>query len=108
LIAISTLGILVLSWWAGGYPATVAVINQNAAIQDLVLITGGQRIDVGTLRNGESRRVKIPSGEPLEVRFTGSRPRVWRSPEPIPPGAAVVLYIGPEDRIVMRDRLGAR
>ena len=86
----------------------MAVINQNAAVHDLVLISGGRRIEIGELRGGESRRVKIPSGEPLEVRFTGSRPRVWRSPEAIPPGASIVLYIAPDDRVVMHDRIGNR
>ncbi|HEX9608540.1 MAG TPA: hypothetical protein VF962_15030 [Gemmatimonadaceae bacterium] len=102
------MGILFVSWWAGAYPARVAVINQNAAVRDLVLLVGGRRIEIGEMRAGESRIVRIPSGEPLEVRFTGSRPRVWRSPETIPPGASVVLYLAPDDRVMMRDRIGAR
>ena len=97
-----------MTWWAGGYPARVAVINQNSNARDIVLSTGGAEFQIGALRGGETRIVRIPSGEPLEVRFTASRPRVWRSPDKITPGSSVVIYIRNDESVEMRDKITAR
>ena len=86
----------------------MAVINQNASARDIVILAGGARFELGQLRGGETRVVRIPSGEPLEVRFTASRPRRWRSPEPIAPGASIVIYIRSDESVEMRDRIGKR
>jgi hypothetical protein len=107
-LVIAVLGVLIVTWWAGGYPARVAVINQNASARDIVILAGGARFELGKLRGGETRIVRIPSGEPLEVRFTASRARQWRSPEPIAPGASIVIYIRSDESVQMRDRIGSR
>jgi hypothetical protein len=84
----------------------VAVINQNANARDIVLLAGGERTDIPGLRAGETRIVRVPSGEPLELRFTTGRQRVWRSEKPTTPGASIILYIRPDDTVEMRDRIG--
>ena len=107
-IGLAVLGVLIVTWWAGGYPARVAVINQNSNARDIVLSTGGAEFQIGVLRGGETRIVRIPSGEPLEVRFTASHPRAWRSPDKIGPGSSVVIYIRNDESVEMRDKITAR
>jgi hypothetical protein len=105
-LALAVLGILIVTWWAGGYPARVAIINQNFTARNIVLAAGGRHFAIGDMKNGETRIVRIPSGDNLEVRFTGTKPRVWRSPEPLPPGISVVLYIRADDRVDMEGKIG--
>ena len=106
-LALAVLGILIVTWWAGGYPARVAIINQNFIARNIVLSAGGREFAIGAIRNGETRIVRVPSGETLEVRFTGSKPRRWRSPEPLAPGASVVVYIRADERVDMEgQRIG--
>lgn len=105
-LALAVLGILIVAWWAGGYPARVALINQNSNARDIVLTTGGRDIPIRDLKNGETRIIRVLSGEPIELRFTGTRPRVWRSPEPLPPGISVVVYIRADDRVDMEGKIG--
>lgn len=105
-LAIAVLGVLIVTWWVGGYPARVAIINHNPEARDIVLTAAGTRIAVGTIRGGETRIVKVPSGEPIELRFMADKPRVWHSPGPIAPGASAVIYIQPDGRVDMRDRIG--
>ena len=103
---IAVLGVLIVTWWAGGYPARVAVINQNPAARDITLSAGGRIVSVGRIRGGETRVVRIPSGEPLELRFTATKPRVWRSADVIPPGASIVLYIRADEKVDMVGKIG--
>jgi len=100
------LGVLIVTWWAGGYPARVAIINQNSNARDITLAANGRIVVIGRMAGGETRIVRIPSGEPLEVRFTATKPRVWRSPEPIPPGASIVIYIRADGRVDMEGKIG--
>jgi hypothetical protein len=107
-LAIAVLGVLIVTWWAGGYPARVAIINQNYSARNIVLLAGGREFNIGRIRGGETRVIKIPSGEPFELRFTASKPRVWRSPEPLPPGASAVIYIRANERVDMESGIVRR
>jgi hypothetical protein len=75
-------------------------------VRNIVLRTGGRDFAIGDIRNGETRILRIPSGDRIELRFTGTKPRVWRSPEPIPPGMSVVVYIRPDERVDMEGKIG--
>ena len=71
-----------------------------------MLVAGSMRIAIGEVRGGETRIVKVPSGELLELRFNADRPRVWHSREPLAPGASAVLYIRHDGRVDMEDKIG--
>ena len=70
-----------------------------------MILAGGARFETGPLRAGETKIVKIPSGEPLEVRFTASRPRVWRSDDAVAPGASIVIYIRTDESVQLGERM---
>lgn len=102
-IALGFLGALAVSHWAGSYPARVVLINQGGTVNAVRVSTAGSSIDVGTLRAGETRVVKIESGDYLTVELQSSRHRRWQSPDRITPAQSLILNLR-DDKIEIQPR----
>jgi hypothetical protein len=96
LVGFGIVGVLVVSQWAGSYPARVTLINQGATVQGVKVSTAGDTVDVGTLQSGQTRVLKIESGDYLTVEFEASRHRRWQSPDKIAPAQSLILNIRDE------------
>lgn len=92
-IALGILGVLAVAHWAGGYPARVVLINQGATVHGVKVSTAGDTFAVGTLQSGETRVLKIESGDYLTVEYEASRIRRWQSPEKISPAQSLLLNV---------------
>lgn len=92
-IALAFLGVLAVAHWAGGYPARVVLINQGTKVDGVKLTTAGDTYEVGTLQSGETRVIKIESGDYLTIEYEASRPRRWQSPEKITPAQSLILNV---------------
>jgi len=86
-------------------PSTVIVINvsgEDAA--SVVLESGGQRVDLGPVANGEIRKVEMGTGHPLRIEYTFEKHRVWTRDEPLSAFEALTVSIGREGHVnVMRE-----
>lgn len=98
-IALAFIGVLVVTWWSGRYPAQVVVLNQAGTLRELTLTTSGKSISIGELRRGESRAVKVPSGDYVTVDFRTSQPRHWTSLQKTTPAQSLIVTVSPEERI---------
>jgi len=103
IIALGLVGVLVVTHWAGSYPARVVLINQGATLRGIKISTAGNTIDVGTMQSGETRVVKIESGDYLSVEFEASRHRRWRSPDKIVPAQSLILELR-DERVEIHSR----
>ncbi|HEX6158660.1 MAG TPA: hypothetical protein VF111_00745 [Thermoanaerobaculia bacterium] len=93
LIAATLVVIAVATWRAGSYPAQLIVMNQaGRALQEIVVECGDQRQELGTMRNGETRIIKLEPGEPVVLTYRGGTR--WQSPQPLRPARGQVLFIG--------------
>ena len=93
-------GVLVITFRAERYPARVVVINHSGTVASTVrLQTATQRFDLGVLRAGESRVLKIDPAPRLELSYRTDRDRSWTSPEPLTPAQSMVLYITPTGQV---------
>ncbi len=101
-VALGIVGVLIVSQWAGSYPARVVLINQGATLQGVKVSTARHTIDVGTLHAGETRVLKIESGDYLTVEFEGSRHRRWQSPDKVAPAQSLILNLHDEKVEVQR------
>ncbi|HEX9161468.1 MAG TPA: hypothetical protein VF980_07140 [Thermoanaerobaculia bacterium] len=90
-IALAFAGLLAVAHWAGRYPARVVLINQGSTLRGVKIATAGDRFDIGTLQSGETRVVRIESGDYVTVEFEASGHRRWRSPERIAPAQSLIL-----------------
>lgn len=95
-VALAFLGVLAVSHWAGSYPARVVLINQGGKLQSVKVTTSGDSIDVGTLQSGETKVLKIESGDSITVEFDASRHRRWQSPDKIAPAQSLILNLHDE------------
>lgn len=95
-IALAILGILAVSHWAGSYPARVVLINQGITLQGVKVTTAGDTLNVGRLQPGETKVLKIESGDYLTVEFDASRHRHWQSPDKIAPAQSLILNLRDE------------
>ena len=99
-IAALLAGILVITFRAERYPARVVVINHSGRVAAAVVLqTETQRFDVGVLRAGESRILKVEPAPKLELSYTTDRDRRWTSPQPLTAAQSVVLYITPTGQV---------
>jgi hypothetical protein len=85
-----------VSHWAGSYPARVVLINQGANLEGVKVSTAGDTFTIGTIRSGETRVVKVESGDYLTVEFDASKHRRWQSPEKIIPAQSLILNLRDE------------
>lgn len=95
-IAVGFLGVLAVSRWAGSYPARVVLINQGTTLQGVKLTTSGDTFNIGPLQSGETRVVKIESGDYVTVQFDASRHRRWQSPDKVAPAQSLMLTLRDE------------
>lgn len=102
-IALGFVGVLAVTHWAGSYPARVVLINQGATLQGVKISTAGDIINVGTMQSGETRVVKIESGDYLTVEFEASRHRRWQSPDKIAPAQSLILDLR-DERVEIHSR----
>lgn len=107
-LAVALLAVLIMTWHSTGLPAHVVVINASGApIENVIVAAGDARIEVGSMRNNETRRLAVPSGRILSLSFHGVRDKKWEMAEELTAGRAVVLYVTPGDHVDARDRIGA-
>jgi hypothetical protein len=107
-IGLALLALLATTWWGSRYPATVLVMNQAATLRDVTLTTSGRAVAIGELRRGESRSVRVPSGDYITLDFRSSRQRHWTSIEKTNPAQSVAITISPEERVGVKSGLGGR
>lgn len=80
------------AWRTGSYPAQLIVMNQSGGpLHEVVVTSGDQRVEIGELRNGSTRVIRLTPGDPIVLTYRGKR---WESPEPLPPARGTVLFIG--------------
>jgi hypothetical protein len=106
-IIIGVAAVLIMTWRMGRFPATVVVINQSGATLGRVAVdTDARRFELGTLINGETRRLSVGPTQTVRLSFQTAAAHVWNSPEPLTAGQSLVLYVTPEQRVVPRSRIG--
>lgn len=103
-IILGVAGVLIMTWKIVRIPAHVVVINQSGTtIERVAIETNSGRIELGTLNNGETRRVSVDPTSVLRLRYSN---RGWTSPEPLTAGQSVVIYMMPEGHVESRSRIG--
>ncbi len=106
-IVIGVAAVLIMTWRMTNFPARVVVINQSGTTLKRVAIdTGANRFELGTMNNGETRRISVDPSETLRLSFHTAADHVWSSPEPLTAGQSLVLYVTPEQRVMPRSRIG--
>ncbi len=106
-IVLGIAGVLIITWHVGTLPARVVILNQSGTtLMNVVIDAGGNRYQIGTLGNSETRRVSIESAEHVRLTFHTTADRVWNAPEPVTAGQSLVLYITPGDHVLARNRIG--
>lgn len=93
-----------MSHWAGGYPARIVLINQGATLHGVKVTASGYTVDVGSLQSGETKVLKIESGDYLTVEFDASRHRRWQSPDKIAPAQSLILNLR-DERVEIQSRV---
>ena len=102
--ALAFIGLLVVAQWAGSYPARVVILNQGGNVANVVVTAAGNRVEIGPLRSGETRTLKIESGDYVIVEYDASRHRRWQSPDKIAPAQSLILTIRDERVETQRPR----
>ena len=101
--------VLYAAWRAGSYPARVVLFNHSGRmLKDVAITSGGRRVLIGELRNGDSRAVSVPGGETLLVTFRGLEARRWESPQKAVPAKAVMLSIDGSESVSVVDKASYR
>lgn len=95
-IGAAFIGTLVVARWAGGYPARVVLINQGTTVQNVRVSAAGDSYDLGAMQSGETRVLKIESGDYVTVEYDASRHRRWQSPDKIAPAQSLILNLRDE------------
>lgn len=105
-VAAGIAGLLYVTWDAGRIPARVTLMNQSgAAMENVVFVTSGGPVQVGTLRNGESRGLSVPPTEHLVLTYRWrGQDREWRAFQPLKAGQPLSLSLTAAGRIAARNR----
>jgi len=91
----------------GLLPARIVIINQSGApMSHVAITTEDRRTEVGSIGNGETRRLSVNPTATLRMSFEMTAPRVWVSPKGLSAGQSIVLYVTPGGKIDPRDRIG--
>src|SRR5713226_3478495 len=81
-------------------PAKIVVLNGSGRqIASVIVISGDQRVDIGGIGNGESRKVDLAPGKPLQIDYTFADHHVWTSPEPLVALQALTIFIGADQKL---------
>lgn len=95
-VGLGIAGVLAVTEWAGRYPARIVLINQGSTLHGVKVSTGRDRVEVGTLQPGETKILRIESGDYVTVEFDASRHRRWQSPDKIAPAQSLMLDLRDE------------
>jgi hypothetical protein len=81
-------------------PSKIVVVNGSGRqVASVIVISGDQRVDIGGIGNGESRKIDLASGKPLQIEYTFNGRHVWVSPEPLVPLQALTIFIGADEKL---------
>ena len=106
-ILLGFFGVLILTWRMTQLPARVVIINQSgSSMQKVAVAVDNVRIEVGSIDNGQTRRVSVNPTATLRLSYEQMAPHIWRSPKGLNAGQSLVLYVAPDGKIDARDRLG--
>lgn len=106
-IVLGIAAVLIVTWHMAHFPALVVLINQSGTtLTQVVIDTGSEHIELGSLVNGETRRRTIDPTDALRLTFRTTTDRAWNAREPLTAGQSLVLYITAGDRVVPRNRIG--
>jgi hypothetical protein len=102
-IVLGIAAVLIVTWRMGHFPARVVLINQSGTtLAQVVVDTDSERIELGSLVNGETRRMTIDPTDALRLTFRTTKNRAWNASEPLTAGQSLVLYVTAGDRVVPR------
>jgi hypothetical protein len=105
-IGVVTVIVLLMVLYAGTYPGRVVLINQSGrTLTEIAVSSGGSKVDIESMRSGETRSVSVPSGERIDLDFRGRQSRHWQSPNALRPGQNLVLYVNVNERVDARRRI---
>jgi hypothetical protein len=106
-IAAGIAGLLYVTWDAGRIPARVTLMNQSGSpMHDAVLMTSRGPVDIGTLRNGESRALTIPPTDHLVLTYRWqNETKQWRAIQPLKAGQPISLSLTPNGRVAVHSRV---
>ncbi len=107
---VSVAGLIYIFARFTGAPAKIVVVNGSGhQIASVIVISGDQRVDVGGIGNGESRKVDLAPGKPLQIEYVFDERHVWISPEPLVALQALTIFIGADQKLrVVRGAAGQR
>ena len=92
-----------------GAPAKIVVVNGSGRpVKSVIVISGEQRVEVGDIGNGESRKVDLAPGRSLQIEYTFDQRGVWTSPEPLTPLQAMTVLIGGDQKLSVIQRPAGR
>ena len=92
-----------------GAPAKIVVVNGSGRqVASVVVISGNQRADIGSIANGQSKKVDVVPGKSLQIEYTFDERHVWTSPEPLTPLQAVTILIGGDQKLRVVQRPAGR
>ena len=92
-----------------GAPSKIVIVNGSGRpVASVLVISGDQRVEVGAIGNGESRKVDLTPGKPLRIEYTFDERRVWTSPEPLVALQTLTVFIGPDQKLRVTQRPAGR
>lgn len=92
-----------------GAPSKIVVVNGSGRqVASVVLISGDQRVEIGAIGNGESRKVDLAPGKTLQIEYTFDERHVWTLPEPLTPLQALTILIGGDQKLRVVQRPAGR
>ena len=98
--------ILLLIWRVGQLPARLLITNRSGSdVARIVIITEKDRIDAGSIRNGESRHFSFDATPTLRLTYdmTGEL-HTWSAPAGLTAGQSIEVDITPDAKIRLRSR----
>ena len=101
-------GALVMTWKVTSLPGHVVIMNHSGAELSQVMInTPYERIDVGSVRSGETRRVAVNAAPSMRMSYTMKSTHVWNAPNGIESSQLVVLRVTPDEKVFAGEGVGA-
>jgi hypothetical protein len=106
-IAVGIAGLLYVTWDVGRIPARVTLMNQSGSpMHDAVLVTSRGPVDIGTLRNGESRALTVPPTDHLVLTYRWqNETKEWRALQPLKAGQPLSLSLTSNGRLAVHTRM---
>ena len=106
-VAIAGLAYIFLRFTAA--PSKIVVVNGSGRqVRSLIVISGDQRVEIGAIGNGESKKVDLAPGKSLQIEYTFDERHLWTSPEPLTPLQALTILIGGDQKLRVVQRPAGR